>query len=355
MHAANEVCKDVPGAPAKAALDACLADFARPRPGVLALVLDVAGHAYAKTGSLVHIGADGQRCGWISPGCLEGALLEAATACGQDLRPRLLELDNLDLADVFTGSGAGCRGRQRVLLLPLAELPGLQAILAHYRQAGEPLALAVDLPGGLSAACGDLRGDWPLALALADAAGDALAQAWRLRLAPLPRLLVCGAGPESELLLPLLAQLGWCVDLVESRSDWVHCGQWVERHLPATPAAAEGRHAVLLMAHHFGDDRAALAALAGWPRLPAYIGLLGPETRRDDLLSTLPPAVRARLHGKVESPAGLALGGRGPAAIALSLAARLQALACALDAEQGHAAAVVAESPPHSSHEPSAC
>ncbi len=353
MHAANEVCKDVPGAPAKAALDACLADFARPRPGVLALVLDVAGHAYAKAGSLVHIGAGGERCGWISPGCLEGALLDAAAACGQDLRPRLLELDNLDLADVFAGSGAGCRGRQRILLLPLAQLPGLQPVLARFRHAGDPLALAVDLPGGLSAACGDLRGDWPLALA--DAAADAPAQAWRLRLAPLPRLLVCGAGPESELLLPLLAQLGWRVELLESRPAWLHCGQWVERQLAAMPGAGEGHDGVLLMAHQFDRDRAALEALAGWARLPAYIGLLGPETRRDDLLATLPPAVRARLHGKVESPAGMALGGRGPAAIALSLAARLQALACALDAEQGQAAAAVAESQPHSSHEPSAC
>ena len=150
MHAAN-VYRNVPGAPAKAALDACLADFARPRPGVLALVLEVAGHAYAKAGSVVHIGAGGERCGWISPGCLEGALLEAAAASGQDLRSRLLELDNLDLADVFAGSGAGCRGHQRILLLPLAELPALQPILARYRHAGDPLALAVTLPGTLSA------------------------------------------------------------------------------------------------------------------------------------------------------------------------------------------------------------
>ncbi|MBK7205622.1 MAG: XdhC family protein [Thermomonas sp.] len=354
MHAAN-VYRNVPGAPAKAALDACLADFARPRPGVLALVLEVAGHAYAKAGSVVHIGAGGERCGWISPGCLEGALLEAAAASGQDLRSRLLELDNLDLADVFAGSGAGCRGHQRILLLPLAELPALQPILARYRHAGDPLALAVTLPGTLSATCGDLHGEWPLALA--DAAAGAPAQSWRLRLAPLPRLLACGAGPESELLLPLLAQLGWRVELVESRPAWLHCGQWVERQLAALPGAGEdrGHDGVLLMAHQFDRDRAALEALAEWPRLPAYIGLLGPETRRDDLLATLPPAVRARLHGRLESPAGMALGGRGPAAIALSLAARLQALACALDGEQGHAAAAVAESRPHPSHEPPAC
>lgn len=349
---AAKLAREVPGAPAKAALDACLADLQRPAPGVLALVLDVAGHAYAKAGSLVHIGANGGRCGWLSPGCLEDELLDSAAASCSDARPRLLELDNRDLADVFSGSGAGCRGRQRVLLLPLAMLPGLQPVLAAYRRGGGALTLRVSLADGLQAGCAGLRGHWPLPLAEATHAAP---HTWQLRLTPLPRLLVCGAGPESALLLPLLDQLGWCVDLVESRPHWAHCAAWVEQHLAALPASAEGYDAVLLMAHHFGYDRDALEALASWPQLPPYIGLLGPATRRSDLLATLPPAQRARLQGQVESPAGLPLGGRGPAAIALSLAARLQTLAAVLDRKQGRTPSVVPDSQAIPTHEPPPC
>lgn len=349
---AAKLAREVPGAPAKAALDACLADLQRPAPGVLALVLEVAGHAYAKAGSLVHIGADGQRCGWLSPGCLEDELLDSAAASCSDARPRLLELDNRDLADVFSGSGAGCRGRQRVLLLPLANLPGLQAVLAAYRGGRSALSLRLSLDDGLRASCAGRHGHWPLPLA---AVPEVTPHTWQLQLAPLPRLLVCGAGPESALLLPLLDQLGWCVDLLESRPAWAHCAAWVEQHLKALPASAEGYDAVLLMAHHFGYDRDALEAVAGWPQLPPYIGLLGPATRRSDLLATLSPAQRARLQGQVESPAGLPLGGRGPAAIALSLAARLQALAGMLDPKHGRMPSGLPDSPAIPNHEPPPC
>ena len=54
-----------------------------------------------------------------------------------------------------------------------------------------------------------------------------------------------------------------------------------------------------------------------------YIGLLGPAARRDRLLSELGESARAlaaRLHG----PAGIDIGGRGPAAIALSIVAEIQ-------------------------------
>ncbi|MBK7144277.1 MAG: XdhC family protein [Xanthomonadales bacterium] len=84
--------------------------------------------------------------------------------------------------------------------------------------------------------------------------------------------------------------------------------------------------AALVMAHHFERDRAALAHLAARSALPPYIGLLGARTRADDLFATLPVAVRERLAPVLETPAGMPLGGHGAAAIALSLAARLQSL-----------------------------
>jgi len=55
----------------------------------------------------------------------------------------------------------------------------------------------------------------------------------------------------------------------------------------------------------------------------AYVGLLGPPARRERIMESLGDTARPlddRLHG----PAGLDLGGRGPAAIALSIVAEMQ-------------------------------
>jgi xanthine dehydrogenase accessory factor len=331
------------GATSKGALDACLADLERAatgqhEPGCLAIVLACSEHTYARPGTLLHVAADGERHGWISAGCLEADVLAAAAATRAEQRARLLDLDNRDLSDVFSGSGAGCRGRQLLLLLPLAALPGLLPLLERYRDGDRPLkfryasdgALTLRLPprlrdSGGSGEQADLCAHWQLAC---EPATEPTPAAWALQLQPLPRVLIAGGGPESELLLPLLDALGWRVDLVESRPQWAGLGALAERHLTALPAAdgGAGYVAVLIMAHHFGNDRDALAMLAGWPRLPPYLGLLGARTRSKDLFATLPASVRERLAGCLESPAGLPLCGRGGAAIALSLAARLQGL-----------------------------
>lgn len=319
----------LPSGAGKAALDASLAALAASAGGTLAVVLAVEGHGYSSAGTFVHVAAEGRRTGWISPGCLEGSLESAAARCQAGGHAELLLLDNRDLGDVFTG-GAGCRGRQTVLLLPLPALAGFGDVLAAFRHGSDALTLVV--ARGDAATCavqvrvGPVEAAWSLPLRIEDAA--TLPTAWQLQLAPLPRLLACGGGPESSLLLPLLAAAGWRIDLFESRPAWAPLATLAESHLPQLPAGVAGTvyDAVLVMAHHFDYDRAALLALAGWPRLP-WVGLLGPKQRRTDLLATLPTESRLKLAGRIESPAGLELGGRGPAAIALSLAAKLQQLA----------------------------
>jgi xanthine/CO dehydrogenase XdhC/CoxF family maturation factor len=78
--------------------------------------------------------------------------------------------------------------------------------------------------------------------------------------------------------------------------------------------------AAIIMSHHLVSDRSYLRQLA-YTDIP-YVGLLGPSHRRDRILSELGEAASQfgeRLHG----PAGLDLGGRGPAAIALSIVAEI--------------------------------
>ena len=91
--------------------------------------------------------------------------------------------------------------------------------------------------------------------------------------------------------------------------------------------------AALVMHHHFELDREALLALAA-TAIP-FVGLLGPVRRREDLFRVLPRAARDALLPRLHSPVGLKLGGQGPEAIALSIAAQLQAWRCGEDMSPG--------------------
>jgi xanthine dehydrogenase accessory factor len=80
--------------------------------------------------------------------------------------------------------------------------------------------------------------------------------------------------------------------------------------------------AVIVMTHRASNDLDALRALS--QSSPPFIGLLGPAARRDELLSHLNPVERGALEQRLHAPVGLNLGGHGPEAIALSIAAELQ-------------------------------
>jgi xanthine/CO dehydrogenase XdhC/CoxF family maturation factor len=78
--------------------------------------------------------------------------------------------------------------------------------------------------------------------------------------------------------------------------------------------------AVIVMSHHLASDRQYLRQLAD-SEIP-YIGLLGPIDRRRRLLEEL-GEVSKDLDGRLHGPAGINIGGRGPASIALSIVAEM--------------------------------
>lgn len=82
--------------------------------------------------------------------------------------------------------------------------------------------------------------------------------------------------------------------------------------------------AVVVMSHHYLSDRAYLAALAG-TAVP-YVGVLGPKQRTAQLLEEIGPGTEAAFAGRLYNPIGLDLGGDSPEAIALAVAAEIQAV-----------------------------
>jgi len=297
---------------------------ARSGSGVLALVLETEGSTYAHAGAMAVFDGDTQ-VGWLSGGCLEPELARMAAAADAGGRVEWMEIDTRADDDLLSGSALGCRGRLRVALLPLRLLLDGVGALERWMHGDGVLVRQLHADGRLQLdIAGDVAG---FTLAAAPVPWPAPLTDWRLPLGRAPEAVLLGGGPESPLLLQLLRALGWRTTLVEQRQRWQPAPGAADVLLATTPARALAGavrvDAALAMHHHFELDREALAALAVTD--VAFVGLLGPRRRRDDLFKLLPAADRDALAPRLRSPVGLDLGGSGAEAIALSIAAQLQA------------------------------
>ena len=149
-------------------------------------------------------------------------------------------------------------------------------------------------------------------------------------IAPPPRLLLLGGGPDARPVAELADFLGWRVTVVDHRATYL-----VPARFPATAKLVETRPAELasavkladhvaaiVMSHHLESDLNYLRALAASP-VP-YVGLLGPAARRERLLQDL-GADAAGLRERLRAPVGLDIGGRSPESIALSIVGEVHA------------------------------
>lgn len=243
--------------------------------------------------------------GMLSGGCLEGDLAVRAQVVLESGEPQMVSYD-LARDDELWGMGVGCDGLMRVWLQALTPENDYSpfAEIAAAMQGRD--AVEFTFP---------LSGESPDELSFV--------------VEPAPRILVLGAGLDAEPVVRFAAELDWRCTVVDHRQAYIDNGDF---------PAADACHCMLaddlasevdvscydgaiVMSHHLASDRAYLRQLAKIPM--RYVGLLGPSQRRERLLSDLGDDARDladRLHG----PAGLDIGGRGPAPIALSIIAQMQ-------------------------------
>lgn len=314
----------LPAGGARAVLDASVVALRRGIPAALAIVLETSGSTYVRAGAMALFDGEDAQVGWLSGGCLEPEIAQRADEAARAMQVDFMEIDTRFDEDLLSGSAVGCRGRLRIALIPVAALGDWPSLVAAWRE-GAALRLSVAVDGTLELACGthSMRHLLPAR----EAAWPDAQSHWSLTVPPAPSVIVFGAGPETPLVLPLLRALGATTTLVERRPRWSAASALADHAIELTPAQALAgpmrRHEVALVMHHnFELDREALHALAATSI--GFIGLLGPVRRRDDLFRVLPADVREALLPRLHSPVGLHLGGSGPEAIALSIAAQLQ-------------------------------
>jgi xanthine/CO dehydrogenase XdhC/CoxF family maturation factor len=326
------------------------------QPLVLATVFETLGSTYTKAGHRILLAADGDYRGLVSGGCLEGDLAERARSVVASDTPVAVTYDLRDAADELWGLSIGCNGLLRVFLQPLSPARAYEpfATLAECLRGTRPAAIATvvaseraELPLGATVIVtdGPPRCFGVVASAAASIASGARrvleegsarleaadgASVLYASVAPVPRLLVLGAGLDAVPLVAMAAELGFAVTVSDHRPAYVARADFVraERvvlvepgNLATTLPLAEF-NAVVVMSHHLPTDRKYLAALAG-VRV-RYLGLLGPRARRDRLLAELGPAGNA-LRKTLRGPVGLDIGADSPESIALSVLAELQA------------------------------
>jgi xanthine/CO dehydrogenase XdhC/CoxF family maturation factor len=310
----------------------------------VATVVAIEGSAYRRPGARMLLTSSGRRAGTISGGCLEAEVAKKAwwlTESGPSLQRYSSFFDD----DGDMPYGLGCGGTV-IVLLERGE-PATQALEALRRSVEDRTESVIvtntgtNSPGTLLVVneAGEIlyaRNANPEATALAGEAlrtgksshaGDYFVEL----VAPPPSLIVFGAGDDAVPLVDFASTLDWHVTVADDRSSLARAERFPRaaqvRSLNAALPALRPEEAAVVMTHSYEQDRKILSALL--TKDLTYIGVLGPRRRTERLVAEVAPEIGltpAECMARLHTPVGLDLGGHSPAAIALAIAAELQAV-----------------------------
>ena len=286
---------------------------------VLATVVRTWGSSPRPPGALLALRDDGRAVGSVSGGCIEDDLMHRLRRDG--MPAQALAVSYGVSADEARRFGLPCGGTLQLVLEPLHDAAALDALLEPLAR-GELVTRRLDLKSGL-ATVGVGHADQSLHFD-----GDTLISVF----GPRHRLLIIGAGQLSASLARIAMTLDFAVTVCDPREEyteeWSVAGTTLTRDMPDDVVIAmqpDARTAVIALTHDPKlDDLALMEAL----KSPAfYVAALGSrhnnDARRERLREfDVGDAQIERLHG----PAGLYIGSRTPAEIAVSIAAELVAM-----------------------------
>ncbi|NEX20849.1 XdhC family protein [Thiorhodococcus mannitoliphagus] len=285
----------------------------------LVTVLQTWGSSPRPPGAWLAIRRDGAMVGSVSGGCVEQALAERYRS-GELGGPFPARVDfGVDWLEA-NRLGLPCGGRLALMVEALSAEAPIAALLKRL-EAGELVARRLCLrTGEVSLLSGVGRPDFAVD---AQAVTKVLGTAWHL--------LLIGDGQLARNLARMARLLDYRVTICDPRdlfadpaplADVAYCRLMPDdavRHLGASP-----RSAIVTLSHDPKQDDLALSEALTSPAF--YIGALGSKAtaaaRRERLLSLgLEPEHLDRL----DAPAGIPIGSKGPAEIALSIMAGITA------------------------------
>jgi xanthine dehydrogenase accessory factor len=316
-------------------------------PIALATVIETWGSAPRKVGAKMAVRPDGAMVGSVSGGCVEGAVVEAATETLANGRPQLLEFGVAD--ETAWEVGLACGGHIKVWVEPLdtAVYPFIQQLITN-EQAGACVTILTgpaELVGRKMVFDADGRSVGNLGVkALEDAACAAVQQTNHSRRVqlneeveafvdvyrPAPALVMVGGVHIAVALTSIAKTLGYRTIVVDPRRAFGSQARFphVDELIQAWPEQAfsqiklTGDTAVALLTHDPKIDDPALHVVLKSSAF--YIGALGSNkthAKRKQRLSDhgFDAATIDRIYG----PIGLDIGADNPEEIALAVMAEI--------------------------------
>ena len=285
---------------------------------VIGVVIRTWGSSPRQMGSVMLVRDDRTIAGSVSGGCVEGAVVEAALGMMDSAGSQRLDFGVAD-ADAWD-VGLSCGGEISVWLVSVADGYFDASLLRRSAAAmagRQTLGLRFDL------ATGQVRMITPPATHVLED------RAFTLLQTPRPQLIITGAVHISQHLAPMAMQLGFHVVVIDPRRIFatvdrfpgivVH-DKWPDEVL--AEMVLDQDTALVTLTHDPKIDDAALHWGLAKPLF--YIACLGSRkthaARLDRLAAAgFDDATTSRIHG----PAGLDIGAKTPAEIAVSVAAEL--------------------------------
>lgn len=289
---------------------------------VVATLVSIVGTSPRPLGSEMAICDTGEVVGYVSGGCVEGAVAAEALAVMEEGKPRLLDYGaGSPVLDVQLT----CGGRIGIFVRELDDPRDYAARLRAAREQRHAIEVHIDLHSGAQRYYTLGTGELPPVVT------DTSATFVRPHLPPV-HLLVVGGNPVAMSVCQLAPYMGYQVGLIRPYGPAepppglalaYYDRRPIEQAMAERPLDAWT--AVYALTHHPDED---LVVLANALRSPAFaVGVLGSRTKINERLMRLgeagvDDAARARLN----APAGLAIGARGPHEIAMAIMGQIVSL-----------------------------
>jgi xanthine/CO dehydrogenase XdhC/CoxF family maturation factor len=294
----------------------------------LATIIATRGSTYRRAGARLLVPATGDPIGNISGGCLEGDVARIGREVIASGQPRTVEFDLSADDDAVWGYGLGCNGAIELYVEPTAGAIESAAAL-RSALAGRGTVLSTVIAGERIGT--RWSGTDVVAATSPHVETTEGERIFHEPILPPMRLVVCSAGHDAIPLVRQAAELGWWVVVADVRKALLNAERFpgAASFLDADPERAaeligpDERTAVVVMSHNYLRDIAYLRSFLDAKPGPAYLGVLGPRGRTEQMLAELGrPGDIERLH----APAGLDIGAEGPEEVARAIVAEILAV-----------------------------
>jgi xanthine/CO dehydrogenase XdhC/CoxF family maturation factor len=298
------------------------------RTAVIVTVVALEGTSYRRPGVRMLIFDDGRMIGAVSGGCVEKEILRQSESVFRNGIPKVMTYDGR--------YRLGCEGILYILIEPFRPSKEFSKAFGELLEGRIHFRLITYF--NRQEVTGDNFGSLlvfneislPLRPGFQETEG---LEIFEETLTPCFKLMILGAEHDAVQLCSFASLIGWEVDIIATPAEEKDVADFpgARQLINTLPESLEvesidKQTAVVLMTHSYVKDLKYLLSLKD--SRPAYLGLLGPATRREKLLNEFLehcPEVSEEFFDGIHGPAGLNIGAETPQEIAIAVIAEILA------------------------------